>query len=573
MKFDIDKQDEKIKEKYMYYRKIGFEEKVAIVLTMYTYGGFGFVSGTIDELYDRLTNPKKEHKDSNEEHVLFSTVPKRKGLFGGAVKKESFSIRSSLAACGAMPMMAMNCVSMESQAESCFPSTDEYEPIEEKGYRNVLNNATSTFRMTTNTASAGIVLNQLRSGRNVDKSMVRIEEILNYFKYLSKKPKDDMFKISYEIMPQKDKKLLYINVQGKDDVKEKQNIVVLLDVSGSMGSNNEVTQMAIATVVSKLKEGDKFSLVTYSSEDHTEINSLVINSDEDKIKIIEALLKIKITGCTYGSAGINTAYNIAKKNYMDCGNNQIILITDGDLNFGITSKGGLEKLIEEKKKENVFISVIGTGLYNYKDDKLEVLSKHGNGVYRVVNCLEDVDKSINQDYLSLVNIIAKDVKAQVEFNPEVVESFRLLGFENRELNHEDFSNDEVISEPFGSGGYGVALYEIKLKTDNNYETDLKYRKIVTIDSNELCTVKVRYKKPLEDKSHEIEFVVPSPNDSFTDNAKFAFIIYVASEKLRASDKIGEEDVETAKSFIEELKDGIIEINPDFKMIAEILNNI
>ncbi len=137
-----------------------------------------------------------------------------------------------------------------------------------------------------------------------------------------------------------------------------------------------------------------------------------------------------------------------------------ILITDGDLNFGITSKGGLKSLIEEKKISNLFLSVIGTGLYNYKDDKLEVLAKHGNGTYCVVNDLEDVEVSINKRYIALTNIVAKDVKAQVEFNPRFVKNYRLLGYENRELNHEDFTNDSVISEPYGSGSHGVALYEL-----------------------------------------------------------------------------------------------------------------
>ena len=216
----------------------------------------------------------------------------------------------------------------------------------------------------------------------------------------------------------------------------------------------------------------------------------------------------------------------------------MILITDGDLNFGITDKGGLEELIELKKKDNLFLSVIGTGLWNYKDDKLEVLSKHGNGVYRTVNNLADVKKSINEEYSSLVNIIAKDVKAQVEFNPELVESYRLLGFENRTLAHEDFTNDKVISEPFGSGGYGVAVYELKMNTSKTpVDSGLKYSKIVTTGSEELGTVKVRYKEPLADVSHEIEKVIETAAEAYTDNLRLAFVVYVCAEKLRASNKM------------------------------------
>ena len=402
---------------------------------------------------------------------------------------------------------------------------------------------TSTFRMTTNTASAGILFNQLRSRRGIDRSMVRIEEILNYFRYRHGKPQDQMFRISTEVKDLENRnKLLYIHVQGKEEVYEKQNIVVLLDVSGSMSGNAVQTQAAVSTIVSKLKPGDTFSLVTYSSEDHVVIDGLPILAKDDITHILEKLLGLEITGGTYGSAGIEQAYAVGKRNYRPEGNNQVILITDGDLNFGITSQGGLESLIEEKKKNHLFLSVIGTGLMNFKDNKLEILSKHGNGVYRVVNNLNDVKKSIRDEYASLVNIIAKDVKAQVEFNPEAVESYRLLGFENRELNHEDFTNDKVISEPFGSGGYGIALYELRMQPDNTQQAmENRYTRVVTTGSGELCTVRIRYKEPLKEVSHEIEHVVADANEDYTDNLLLAHAVYVAAEKLRNSDKIEQRD--------------------------------
>ena len=402
---------------------------------------------------------------------------------------------------------------------------------------------TSTFRLTTNTASAGILFNQLRSRRSIDRSMVRIEEILNYFRYRHAKPQDQMFRISTEVKDLENRnKLLYIHVQGKEEVYEKQNIVVLLDVSGSMSGNAVQTQAAVSTIVSKLKPGDTFSLVTYSSEDHVVIDGLPILAKDDITHILEKLLGLEITGGTYGSAGIEQAYAVGKRNYRPEGNNQVILITDGDLNFGITSQGGLESLIEEKKKNHLFLSVIGTGLMNFKDNKLEILSKHGNGVYRVVNNLNDVKKSIRDEYASLVNIIAKDVKAQVEFNPEAVESYRLLGFENRELNHEDFTNDKVISEPFGSGGYGIALYELRMQPDNTQQAmENRYTRVVTTGSGELCTVRIRYKEPLKEVSHEIEHVVADASEHYTDNLLLAHAVYVAAEKLRNSDKIEQRD--------------------------------
>ncbi len=432
--------------------------------------------------------------------------------------------------------------------------TDEYNPIEEKDFRNSMRDFTSTFRMTTNTASTGILFNQLRNSRGIDRSMVRIEEMLNYFRYRHEKPKDQMFRIETEVIDQASlRKLLYIHVQGKEEVREKQNIVVLLDVSGSMSGEAVQTQAAVATIVSKLKPGDTFSLITYSSEDHVVIDGLPILAKDDITHILEKLLGLNITGWTNGSAGIEQAYAIGKRNYLPEGNNQVILITDGDLNFGITSQGGLESLIEEKKKNHLFLSVIGTGLMNFKDNKLETLSKHGNGVYRVVNNLNDVKKSIRDEYASLVNIIAKDVKAQVEFNPETVESYRLLGFENRELNHEDFTNDKVISEPFGSGGYGVALYELRMQPASTQQaTENRYTRVITTGSSELCTVRIRYKEPLEEVSHEIEHVVADASEHYTDNLLLAHAVYVAAEKLRDSDKIEQRDEAIALMELDKL---------------------
>ena len=427
-------------------------------------------------------------------------------------------------------------------------ATDSYEKIEEKDAKSPLTAPTSTFRMTTNTASMGVVLNQIREGRHVDISQVRIEELLNFFTYDYEAPKEETFRIDTELVKSADDKgLLYIHVGAKEEQKEKQNIILLLDVSGSMGSQRVVTQETIATVVSKLKKGDTFSLVTYSDRDETVYSGFEIKGEGDKEDLMGRLLAIVIDGCTYGSAGIETAYKIGAENYKEDGNNQVILITDGDLNFGITKNDGLEKLIEEKKKSNLFLSVIGTGLYNYKDDKLEVLSKHGNGTYCVVNQLSDVEESVNRRYISLTNIIAKDVKAQVEFNPAHVKSYRLLGYENRALSHEDFKNDKVISEPYGSGGQGVALYEI-VRGNAAEAEELKYQKPQLTGSEELCTVKVRYKEPLGEKSIEISKVVGQECNG-GENAKLARFLYCIGEKLRKSDKLSAED----DAFYTELK--------------------
>ncbi len=596
---------------YDYYLSLGYDHKTAAVLTLFTYGQYRFSRLSMDDLYDALQKEEEylppeileERKRLEKRALRFAAAAA--GRAGSGARKTSipasfgtaqmymkssvsvpeiklseeesisFGVDACAASCSAaMPSLAGNGgIPAFPDHTGAEPATDEYEPIEEKEARNSAAEPTSTFRMTTNTASAGIILNQLRNGRRIDRSMVRIEEMLNYFRYETEIPEKEMFSVSSELMDAKDqKKYLYVNVQGKEEVKDRQNIVLLLDVSGSMSGDAEQTQAVIATIVSKLGNGDRLSLITYSTKDSVELEAISINGPEDRIRVLEKLLSIEIGGCTDGSKGIERAYRIGKKNYIRGGNNQVILITDGDLNFGITDKGGLEELIERKKKDNIFLSVIGTGLYNYRDDKLVTLCKHGNGVYRTVNSLADVQKSINEEYVSLVNIIAKDVKAQVEFNPEVVESYRLLGFENRMLGRQDFTNDKVISEPFGSGGYGVALYELKMRPDGMpVESGLKYSRLVTTGSRELCTVRIRYKEPLEEVSHELEKIVETADASYTNNLRLAFIVYVCAEKLRGSDKIGADEIDLAKKLYRELGGSVRDRNAaDLYKLAGIL---
>ncbi len=610
---------------YSYYLSLGYGHRTAACLALFTYGGYRFTEFSMESLYEALSEEKEylppeelKRRKQMEERTLsdiegcaFPAGAPSMQFTASASPVRAFASKSSLPdppgakARGFFPKLkslasetgrsakpmpvqegsfaaVLNSVSaapaginpdMFSLPGASEYSTDEYEPIEEKDARSTVSEPTSTFRMTTNTASAGIILNQLRNGRRIDRSMVRIEEMLNYFRYESEIPEDQMFNISCEIMDSgRNRKYLYINVQGREEVKEHQNIIILLDVSGSMHSNAEQTQAIIATIVSKLGNGDKLSLVTYSSNDHVELEAFSVNGAEDRIRVLEKLLSVQIRGYTDGSGGIEQAYRIGKKNYIPGGNNQVILITDGDLNFGITDKGGLEELIEKKKKDRLFLSVIGTGLNNFKDDKLEVLSKHGNGVYRTVNNLADVRKSIDEEYASLVNIIAKDVKAQVEFNPEVVEKYRLLGFENRTLAHGDFTNDKVISEPFGSGGYGVALYELEMKAGTApAESGLKYSRLVTTGSPEPGTVKVRYKEPLANKSHELEKAIENANASFSDNLRLAFIVYVCAEKLRGSGRISSEDTRLAGRLYAELGPSVREKNAsDLYKLAGIL---
>ena len=584
------------KDMYEYLKSIGYGEKAASVLSLIPYGRsvtrrfMELFKGEniLDRVYDELCeinaedinaamlkiisqkcgdNPDESEADSRRIYSrMLNSAPAGSatgmggGLMGGAVMASSAmmggavmgsggmmaqAMMSASAAPMGMPMNAFASMSMAPGAGFQPAATDSYERIEEKDEKSVITAPTSTFRMTTSTASVGILLNQVRSGRDFSISQVRIEELLNYFDYDNgrwEKENREKFRISTELLDKAEgRKILYINVEADDTPKPVQNIVLLLDTSGSMGSNSDNTIAAIATVVSKLNKGDTFSLVTYSTQDHTYFENHEIAGQGDKEDVMGVILGIEITGCTNGSAGIETAYSIGEKTYSPEKSNQVILITDGDLNFGIADKDGLKNLIEEKKKTGMFLSVIGTGLYNYKDDKLEVLSKYGNGTYCVVNNLDDVKESINRKYVSLTNIVAKDVKAQVEFNPKYVSKYRLLGYENRTLAHEDFVNDAVVSEPYGSGGQGVAVYELYMgDASASGEEQLKYQKLVINDLKELGTVKVRYKMPLEDVSEEVSAVIPVDCKE-GENVKKAYLVYCLSERLRNSGKLDNDD--------------------------------
>ena len=487
-------------------------------------------------------------------------------------------------------------------------STDRYEVIEEKGFLSPLTSPTSTFRMTSNTAAFGVLRKNKGNSRALKESMVRIEELLNNFEYKLSKPTNRMFNINTQICekPNSKNKLLFVGVQGKDIIPQRQNITLLLDTSGSMSGNNVWTQAAMITIVKQLKENDVLSLVTYSDNDHTVFANLKIDADSfDKFietlysvqitgctwgskgietayelanktyiqdginrvilmtdgdlnfgitdksfdKFIELLYNIEIKGCTWGSKGIETAYELANKTYIEDGINRVILMTDGDLNFGITDKGGLKDLILSKKDKGIFLSVLGTGLYNYKDDTLETLSKNGNGNYCTIDCIEDVKENIFEKYNSLVFTIAKDVKAQVEFNPKFVKSYRLIGYENRALNHEDFRNDAVISEPFGCGSYGVALYELEMQNGvAEIKSDLKYQQPVLTDADSICTVSVRYKEPLATESQELSVEVKNKTTEMKDNLLLAYLITVIGERLRNSEYYNEKD----KKFVTDM---------------------
>ena len=412
---------------------------------------------------------------------------------------------------------------------------DSYDSFEDSRIKDVANSPLSTFRTTNNTAAATVLLGNYERYTRTVHDMVRTEELLNFLEYELNAPdkeKGGLFELTAELKREGDKGFLFLGLAGKKTLPAKQNIVLLIDTSGSMSSKTLQIRVALATVFARLNDGDKLSIVTYSDVDHVFINGMTRNKKHDIEYVIKQLDKMYISGCTNGSRGIETAYDIAVENFAEGGLNRVIMVTDGDLNFGVTQNGQLKDLIENKKKSGVYYSAIGCGLYNLQDDKLETLAKNGNGNYYVINSIKDAENVLRDRYEALVYPIAKNVKAQVEFNPAAVKGYRLLGFENRALAAEDFRDDTVESEPFGSGDKCVACYELYFGDTGRETKPLKYGGAgENVDNaSELCTLSVRCE--LLDGGHaEQEFAV-SAEPHFTGNLEKAFKAAELAETLR-----------------------------------------
>lgn len=435
-----------------------------------------------------------------------------------------------------------SCYDYDWEAEDS--SGEEYSEWEEKGFSSVIKEPLSTFAADVDTASYSNLRRLIQDGYDIDMlpdGAVRIEEMLNYFSYDYKEP-DGMepFGVTTQIgiCPwNEDARLLMIGLKTEDidySHAPASNLVFLLDVSGSMFSDDKLPllQESFGLLAENLTEKDKVSIVTYAGEDEIVLDGV---SGKETGRIKKALNTLEAGGGTYGSKGIETAYGIAEANYIEGGNNRIILATDGDLNIGLTSEEELEELITEKKESGIFLSVLGFGTGNIKDNKMETLADNGNGNYAYIDCLQEAKKVLVEEMSSTLLTICKDVKFQVEFNPAAVESYRLLGYENRALSKEEFDDDTKDAGEIGAGHSVTALYEIILKDFDDGLTrgeieDLKYSKQyqeelgnkVTDSSavKEWLTLSVRYKKPNSDKSNLLEYPVGiecyqnSPTDDF-----------------------------------------------------------
>lgn len=429
-------------------------------------------------------------------------------------------------------------------------SNESYEHFVENQFESPSVEPLSTFSIDVDNASYSNVRRFINNGQTVPKDAVRIEEMINYFDYAYEQPKgEDPLAIhtEYSTAPWNPKhKLLKVGLQAQKIKTENlpaSNLVFLVDVSGSMNDMNKLPLLksSIKLLLEELRPEDKVSIVVYAGA-----AGLVLEptSGNEKQKIINALDNLSAGGSTAGGAGIELAYKTAQENFVAGGNNRIILATDGDFNVGASSNKDMETLIEEKRKSGVFLTVLGYGMGNYKDDKMEILADKGNGNYAYIDNMQEANKFLVREFGGTIFTLAKDVKIQVEFNPEHVSAYRLIGYENRKLRPEDFKNDAIDAGEMGSGHSVTALYEIIPKgIESDYfvsPNELKYSKALNVETNfnnELGTIKFRYKKPNEDKSKELVQVVPLESKSIentTSDFRFAASVAWFGLKLRDS---------------------------------------
>lgn len=412
-------------------------------------------------------------------------------------------------------------LSAEGSAEGAMPQesfqTEEYQAVTENGFLQVTVNPLSTFSADVDTASYSNVRRMLMQGRSpeeIPKGAVRLEEIVNYFHYDYEKPREEEpFGVSIDGTDcpwQPEHGLLRIGLQTEAiDFSDspKSNLVFLLDVSGSMDEPNKLPllKQAFGMLVDNLGEKDRVSIVTYAGTDQIVLDGARGN---EKGEIQEALQYLEASGSTNGSAGIETAYALAEEHFLPNGNNRIILATDGDLNIGQTSESQLKTLIEQKRKSGIYLSVLGFGEGNLKDNKLETLADAGNGNYGYIDSLMEARRVLVEELGSTLYTVAEDVKFQVEFNPLQISEYRLLGYENRLLNAEDFTDDTKDAGEIGAGHTVTALYEVVWAKEAEDGISLKYQSSEPAAgeaAKEWATLKIRYKEPGASRSKELVY--------------------------------------------------------------------
>ncbi|WP_213280064.1 vWA domain-containing protein [Chryseobacterium indologenes] len=459
-------------------------------------------------------------------------------------------------------------INKQQQVSSVTQNDESYDAFVENPFELTRSQPLSTFSIDVDNASYSNVRRMINNGQRVDKNAVRIEEMVNYFKYDYPQPQnEDPFSINteYSESPWNPKhKLLKIGLQGKNipmDRLPASNLIFLIDVSGSMNAENKLPLLksSFKVLLNQLRPKDKVGIVVYAGS-----AGMVLppTSAAEKDKIIEALDHLQAGGSTAGGAGIELAYKLAQENFVKDGNNRVIIATDGDFNVGMSSTSDLQTLIEDKRKSGVFLTCLGFGMGNYKDNTLETLADKGNGNYAYIDNMQEANKFLGKEFAGSMYAIAKDVKIQIEFNPEYVKSYRLIGYENRKLKNEDFVNDKIDAGELGSGHIVTALYEvIPADVQSDFvpkDNDLKYTQNTSSKEfgDELATIKFRYKKPDGNTSREISKIIKNDGSrisSASPDFKFASSVAWFGLVLRNSELITRKDLSDIEKLAKEGK--------------------
>jgi len=448
-------------------------------------------------------------------------------------------------------------------------NTEEYDRIYENEFLDALSNPLSTFSIDVDTASYSNTRRFINDSKLPPPDAVRIEEFINYFNYDYPQPEaEHPFSIITELSDapwNPDHQLAHIGLQGREIPKEQlpdSNLVFLMDVSGSMNQANKLplVKKGFKLLVEQLDENDTVAIVVYAGA-----AGLVLpaTSGDNATVILEAIENLQAGGSTAGGQGIELAYQIAKENFIEGGNNRVILATDGDFNVGPSSDGELVRLIEQKREEGVFLTILGFGTGNYKDSKMEQLADKGNGNYAYLDNIREAKKVLVSELGGTLFTIAKDVKIQIEFNPAKVKAYRLIGYENRLLAKEDFADDTKDAGELGAGHAVTALYElIPIGADETTRPtpELKYQDTELSDeaerTDELMTVKLRYKQPDGDESILIVHPVLDESidfDQSSDNFKFAAAVAEFGLLLRGSEFKGDATYDQVLELAQESK--------------------
>lgn len=348
---------------------------------------------------------------------------------------------------------------------------DEHQELRENPFIKTEINSKSNISLSSNTAAYSFIRSQIDAGKKIDKNAVRIEELVNFFRYNYNQPEDDkVFGFKSELIQtpwNNDTHLLIVGLETKKvELKNvSNNIVILLDVSGSMSDKNKLplVKESMKLLLKNMKPNDIISLVTYSSGEKVIFEGKTIKDYEYIVKRINVL---NASGSTAGERGLKQAYDIARKYFIENGNNRIIIATDGDFNVGISDTNKLVEYISLERESGIYFSAFGFGYGNYKDEKLERLAKAGNGVYHYIDDIVSARKAFVEDIDGILYTVARDAKAQITFNEEVVLEHRLIGYENRQLSNEEFDDDKTDAGEIGTGLQVTAIYELKLKENN-----------------------------------------------------------------------------------------------------------